>query len=117
MLDDVSILIVEDEALIALDLTMTLEDEGLAVIGPCTNVRSALENTSAADAAILDVDLKGEAVFPVADRLAQSGTPFLFHTGRKDVDILRDRYGDVPIIEKPTTPKALMAGVTGMLRA
>ena len=102
MLDDLNILIVEDEALIALDLAMTLEDAGADISGPCMTVENALAWAEEADLAVLDVDLRGEDVFPVADRLRLSGTPFIFHTGRQDLAVLRERYGDTVIImEKP----------------
>ncbi|MGB3556822.1 MAG: response regulator [Jannaschia sp.] len=98
-----NILIVEDEAIIALDLTMILEDAGAAIAGTCHTVADGLVAADGAiDAAILDVDLHGELVFPVADRLAACGKPFVFHTGRLDKTVLRGRYGgDVPILEKP----------------
>lgn len=116
MLDDMNILIVEDEALIALDIAMTVEDEGATVVGPYGDVASALGRTHAADLAILDVDLCGEAVFPVADRLSADGKPFLFHTGRQDLSILRDRYGeDVQIVEKPASPDHLVTCLAKLL--
>ncbi|MEM7724694.1 MAG: response regulator [Pseudomonadota bacterium] len=117
MLNDANILIVEDEVLIALDISMMLEEEGASVVGPCADIQSALAKTSKADAAILDVDLRGEDVFPVADSLHAAGTPFLFHTGRRDTDVLRARYGtDVAIVEKPTTAETLLATVSNLLR-
>jgi DNA-binding response OmpR family regulator len=110
MLDEMNILIVEDESLIALDIAMTVEDEGATVVGPVGDVASALDRTNAADLAILDVDLCGEPVFPVADRLSEAGKPFLFHTGRQDLAVLRDRYGeDILIIEKPARPDHLVS--------
>ncbi|KIT17472.1 response regulator [Jannaschia aquimarina] len=109
MLDDMKILIVEDEALLAVDLSMTLEDEGAVVEGPCMTIDDALRNQSHVDAAVLDVDIRGEPVFPVADRLAEEGTPFVFHTGRANLAELRERYGDdVPIISKPSSPARLV---------
>ena len=110
MLEDLRILLVEDEALLALDLSMILEDEGAHVMGPCASVGAALDVTERPDIALLDVDLRGEPVFPVADRLVADGTPIVFHTGRADVADLRARYGaDVPIIPKPSTPADLVA--------
>jgi DNA-binding response OmpR family regulator len=118
MLGDMNILIVEDEALIALDIAMTVEDEGATVVGPCGDVSSALDRTHSADLAILDVDLCGEAVFPVADRLCEAGKPFIFHTGRQDLAILRDRYGaDIQIIEKPAHPDQLLRTLSMLLPA
>lgn len=95
-------MVVEDETLIALDLAMTLEEMGAAVVGPFGTLRGALAGARDVDAAILDVDLGGQTVFPLADRLSASGTAILFHTARTDTAALRDRYGpDVPILSKP----------------
>jgi DNA-binding response OmpR family regulator len=118
MLADMNVLIVEDEALIALDIAMTVEDGGATVVGPVGDVASALDRSDAADLAILDVDLCGEPVFPVADRLQANGVPFIFHTGRHDISVLRLRYGDaVEIVEKPSTPDYLVSRLADLLRA
>lgn len=102
MLDDVRIMLVEDEALLALDLSTTLEDQGAVVTGPFASVRTALPCCDGVDAAVLDVDLRGSKVFPVADLLRAHGVPFVFHTGRSDLSILQSRYGEeVPILVKP----------------
>lgn len=109
MLDDLHILIVEDEALLAVDLSLTLEDEGATVAGPCLTLDAAMRADGRIDAAVLDVDLRGERVFPVADRLRSEGKPFIFHTGRADLAELRGRYGiDVPIVVKPSCPADLV---------
>ena len=108
-LDDLHVLVVEDEALLAVDLSLTLEDEGAIVSGPCMTLDAALNHSDLVDAAVLDVDLRGQPVFPVADRLARDGKPFVFHTGRADLAELRDRYGEaVPIVTKPSSPAALV---------
>ena len=113
MLDDLNIMVVEDEALLAVDLSMILEDEGARVEGPCMSIDAALARTGAIDAAILDVDLHGEPVFPVADRLRAEGTPFVFHTGRADLDELRRRYGDdVAILTKPSMPQQVVRSLS-----
>ena len=109
MLDDMNILIVEDEALVALDLSMILEERGAAVAGTCGTVEEAFDAVAPnIDAAILDVDLHGRLVFPVADRLRKNGTPFVFHTGRYDTNTLRERYGDVMVLAKPAGDEAIV---------
>ena len=116
MLDDLNILVVEDEALVAVDLSMMLEDEGARVVGPCMSVGDALAYGAPVDAAVLDVDLRGEAVFPVADRLSREGKPFMFHTGRANLDELRARYGHaVPIVTKPSSPEEIVRTLTGAI--
>ena len=110
MLDDLNIIVVEDEALLAVDLAMTLEDEGAHVVGPCMSLEQALADDRPVDAAVLDVDLRGRPVFPYADRLAEQGKPFMFHTGRADVAVLRARYGDdVAVVQKPSAPSDVVS--------
>lgn len=107
MLDGKTILIVEDEAILALDLTFAMEDMGASVMGPCHRLRKALEVACGAqiDGAILDVDLAGEAVFPLADDLARREVPFVFHTGRHNPSELSSRYAGVVVCTKPTAPE------------
>ena len=118
MLYDLHILVVEDEALLAVDLSLILEDEGATIAGPCLSLAAALDSIETIDAAVLDVDLKGEAVFPMADRLARDGTPFVFHTGRADLAELRSRYGEaVPIVAKPSSPSDIVRELSRAITA
>ncbi|EQB14790.1 MAG: hypothetical protein K0R64_3574 [Novosphingobium lindaniclasticum] len=102
-LADVRVLIVEDEYLIALELAAALEDQGVAVIGPATTLAEAealCRNTDGIDGAILDIDLRGEPVYPLADALRDNAVPFLFSTGC-DASQIPARFIDVPRCEKP----------------
>ena len=77
------VLVVEDQAAIALDLCECLDQAGASVIGPARTVEHALsilESVGPLDAAVLDIELEGEPVYAVADRLQQLGVPFLFTT-------------------------------------
>lgn len=76
------VLVVEDEMLLALDLEEGLLEAGCLVVGPAGNLRVALRMAEAEDidAAILDVNLAGERVFPVAQILNERGIPFVFAT-------------------------------------
>src|SRR3954447_17307383 len=80
-----SLLIVEDEYLIAIDLANWVQDLGIQVVGPVGSVREALEVVESSESqlhgALLDVNVRGEPVYPVADALAARGLPFLFTTG------------------------------------
>lgn len=102
------VLVVEDEMLLALDLETGLRDAGCVVLGPVGNLRSALRlverEADAIDAAILDVNLSGERVFPVAERLRDAGVPFLFATAYSASDDLYPRrIMDAPRLTKPYT--------------
>ena len=106
MLQGRRVLVVEDEAIIG----MLLEDEllraGADVIGPACSVKEALEliNQMAADgglsAAVLDINLEGETVSPVADRLAALSVPFVFATGYGG-GYNRGLHAAAPILVKP----------------
>src|SRR3954462_10275467 len=93
------LLVVEDEYLIAADLTASLESIGIEVIGPAASVEEALRLIENAgdrlDGAVLDINLRNERVFPVADALTARGVPFLFTTGY-DADSIPKAYGGAP---------------------
>lgn len=103
------ILIVEDEILIAMDLEDMVAEMGGKAIASAYNIETAirLAESIEADAAILDVDIAGQLVFPVADILAARGIPFLFNTGHSAEEMLRARYKSAPICRKPTLPRQL----------
>ena len=96
------ILVVEDEALAALQLEDMLTDLGCTVIGPAARVRQALDllERQAIDAAVLDLNVAGELVYPVADPLTDRGIPFLFVTGYR-ASALTEAYRTRPLLQKP----------------
>lgn len=97
------ILVVEDQYIQAEILQQELEDLGAEVLGPVTSVAAALAllaGGTPVDAAILDVGLGGETVFPVAEALRARHIPFMFATGY-DQGSLPRAYADVPCCEKP----------------
>ena len=105
------VLVVEDELLLALMLEDVLADFGCVVTGPAETVAKALSliaGTADIDAAILDVHIGGEMVFPVADALRDRQVPFVFSTGFGPAD-LATRYPDSPLLAKPYPPEALAA--------
>ena len=104
-----SILIVEDEPLIAMMLEDFLESLGHNVVGTCETVEEALEKVDEGgfDVAIIDVQLKdGKQVWPVADRLASTGTPFVVATGGH-VEPPPPEHAGAPILSKPFTLDAI----------
>lgn len=97
------ILVVEDDYLIADDLCDTLEAQGATVLGPVPSLVQAfalLEARGQPDGAILDINLGGVMVYPLADALLARGVPILFATGY-DLPALPPAYADVPHCEKP----------------
>jgi CheY-like chemotaxis protein len=80
------VLIVEDEMLVALLIEELLADLGCSTLGPCGSLGKALEaaQTGTFDLAVLDVNLGGEMVYPVAEALAERHIPFLFLSGYGD---------------------------------
>ena len=99
-----TILIVEDEPLIAMMLEDFLLSQGHQVRGPCESVAEGLAAVAADDfdLAILDVNLKGESVWPVATRLREQGIPFVLASGGH-VDPPPPEFVAVPMIDKPYT--------------
>jgi DNA-binding response OmpR family regulator len=99
-----SILVVEDEPLIAMMLEDFLESLGHSVTATCESVADALAQADKGgfDLAILDVNLKGESVWPVASRLREKNVPFVIATGGH-VDPPPAEFANVPVIEKPYT--------------
>lgn len=109
-LDAVTILLVEDEALLALDLQATLEEAGATVIGPIASLAKAIKAAREAryDAAILDIDLQGQSVLPAAAIIAGRGIPFLFHTAYGEDLAGAGKFADAPLCSKPTDPEELV---------
>jgi CheY-like chemotaxis protein len=97
------ILVAEDIALVALTVREMLDELGAEVVGPADTVERALDLVVAdergLDGALLDVDLGGESVFPVAEALRYAGCPFVFLTGYGR-EATGD-YDDVPVVTKP----------------
>lgn len=112
------VLIVEDEALVAFALEEMLGDFGYEVIGPAPNVQAALKLVEAEkiDAAILDVNLGGETIEPVATALAGGGVPFVFTTGYTSASALPQAFKDRPSLNKPYQPEALRDAVARLLK-
>jgi CheY-like chemotaxis protein len=100
-----SVLIVEDEFMIAMDYAIYLEALGAAVLGPVSNVVQALKmiRDTRIDAAILDIDLQGTKAFMVADALLEHHIHFIFATGYNDV-VIPDRFAGIARCEKPASP-------------
>jgi PAS domain S-box-containing protein len=96
------VLLVEDEILVAMMMKDILAEFGFSVIGPFSRVAEAMVAAvhEDFDAGIIDVNLGGEFVYPVADVLVARDIPFVFVTGY-GVESIENRFAHVPIIKKP----------------
>lgn len=111
------ILIVEDEALIAMEMEWALADLGAIPAGPAPNVRAAAEiaATASLDGAVLDINLRGEEVFPVANILFNRKIPFVFQTGHGRRDDLERRYPGTVVFLKPASSEAVGTTLAGLI--
>jgi DNA-binding response OmpR family regulator len=109
------VLLVEDEMCLAMMLQDLLEDAGYRVLKAArVSGALALAGTEAIDAAILDVNLAGKEVFPVADELRRRGVPFMFASGYGDRGLPGPFQGS-PMLQKPYDPVALEGMLANML--
>ena len=78
-----SVLVVEDEYFVASDSARALRDHGARILGPVPDVQRARELLAgdSPDVVLLDVNLKGEMVYELAEELRQHGVPMIFATG------------------------------------
>ncbi|WP_323766139.1 response regulator [Marinovum sp.] len=108
-----SILLVEDEAIVAMDLKLQLEDEGFTVVGPAPTVRRALAliEETPPDFAILDVNLNGATSREIAEQLVACGTGFLYLSGYSGSAIL-DTLPPGRLVQKPVSFPALLRAIT-----
>ena len=112
-LDGAHILVVEDEAILALDLAFIIESSGGCVAGPMSRLDQAMryDDIQRLDAAIIDVDIAGTEVFPLADRLDEANVPIVFHTGRMDIGTLTARYPEARVVRKPSGETQLVGAL------
>ncbi|MWD26266.1 response regulator [Aquicoccus sp. SCR17] len=105
-----SVLIVEDEFLVAMDLETILEQGGHAVMSSVASVEAALKalEDGRPDVAVLDLNLRGQLVFPVAERLRSLNIPFVVASAYNDLDIPGGEVvADVENVGKPINERRL----------
>ena len=110
-----SVLMVEDEAYLAMALEDLLTDAGYRVLG-AARLSDALEiaDHERVDVALLDVNLHGEAVYPLANRLRECGVPFAFATAYSK-DKLPQDFHDCKLVRKPYTSERIIEAVESMV--
>lgn len=104
------VLVVEDEFIIALDLSETVRDLGYSLEGPYSDRAGAFEaiESELPDCAILDVFTADGEVYPLADRLTEAGVPIIFHSGHVSPREVRERYPEAWACAKPCSPDKLI---------
>jgi len=109
------VLVVEDEIMLALFLEDMLAEHGYEVAGGASRLEDGLARAEAPDfsLAVLDVHLNGRDVFPLADRLAERGLPFVFATGYGARGI-PERHACRPVLQKPFLPADLARALAGL---
>ncbi len=111
-----SVLIVEDDIILSTDIAFALTEAGCRAVVPTTSNAAALSALVhyIVDAAILDVNVQNEWVFPVADALDSLGIPFLFLTAYSH-DSIPAQHRERPFLRKPHHPEGLLDAVVDLL--
>ena len=113
-----TVLVAEDELLIAMDVMDELGAAGFVAIGPFARTAQALEycRSNTPDCAVLDVRLADGESYPLADLLAQKNVPVVFHSGHAPRQALNARYPDMRVCPKPARAQQLAALVAELCR-
>jgi CheY-like chemotaxis protein len=108
------VLLVEDHYVIATELAGMLRSLGATVIGPFPELLAATQAAADCDVALLDVNLRGVAVFPLATSLIGRGVPIALVTGF-EASVLPPPFRDLPRVEKPVEAGPLCATLRRLL--
>lgn len=104
------VLVVEDDYLIAENMRLELQAAGAEILGPVANVSEAIaliKTAGTIDAAVLDINLGGELVYPVAEILAKHGVRLVFTTGY-DATAVPPAFAHIPRCEKPVSTEHIL---------
>ncbi len=113
-----TVLVAEDEFIIALDLCSTVEEAGCIVEGPYADIASAMLalQKKLPDVAILDVSLDDGESFPLAERLIAEHVPVIFHSGHFTIEEMEARFPQATACTKPCPPGEIIAKVKAALQ-
>ena len=113
------ILVVEDDALLAWAYEQMLEDVGVDVVGPAATLQDAAQQAASRDieAAVLDIRLGDDEVWPVARLLAERNIPFVFCTGQFNAGTLPAEWSGRPVLTKPVAPDRVLRTLGDLLAA
>jgi two-component sensor histidine kinase len=109
------ILVVEDEPLVAMMMAEIVRGLDASVVGPFGSLSEAMNaDVSGVDAAVLDVNVAGDLIYPLAEKLAAAGTPMLFLTGY-DVKSIEPQFRRCSVLTKPVNESDLAVSLADML--
>lgn len=110
------VLVVEDAFLVASLIEEALTDQGFEITGPFAKLDQAIKAalTERVDAAVLDINLQGERVYPLADLLIEASIPVVLCTGYGG-ETIPPQYSKLSRLEKPFTPEAVGSAVAQVL--
>ena len=115
-LNGLKVLVVEDEMLVSMLVEDMLADLGCTVVGPAAEIDEAMTLAQSADIdlALLDVNLGGKPIFPVADALKARGVPFAFASGYGEAGLSEDHRG-ASVLQKPFREADLAKALRGLV--
>jgi DNA-binding NtrC family response regulator len=118
-LNSARVLLEEDNFIILMDLETIMMEAGAQIVGSCRTVEAALSVAMNGDinAALLDIRLGQQTIFPVARCLAQRGIPFAFYTAQAQIDSTLAEWPESPVLGKPAPPSAIVAAVAHLVRS
>ena len=111
------VVLVEDQALIAMDIEDVLRKLGASSVRAFSNIAEALAGIGASvpHCAVLDLNLAGETSAEIADALLAKSVPFIFATGYRDAAMIPDRFRHIPVIRKPLSERDLAEQLSAVL--
>jgi CheY-like chemotaxis protein len=111
-------LVVDDEPLLAFDMADLLQLHGARIAGTCTTLEEAvrlIDSGEPIDAAVLDIQIGGDEVWPCARRLRERGIPFLFVSALCGIRPLPAQFADRPFLGKPLNRSRLREALRKLL--
>ncbi|MEO1101033.1 MAG: response regulator [Pseudomonadota bacterium] len=117
MTDMPTIMILDDQLLVAFQAARLLEKNGFQILGPFGDIDAALAGLEATPprAAVLDINLgNGMTSEALADALVERNLPFVFYTGYGSANTLPERFSHVAVLSKPVRPEELISAVNAM---
>jgi DNA-binding response OmpR family regulator len=107
------VLVVEDEVMVAMDLELLLQQHGWRVLGPATTLAEALRLLAdrTPDVALLDLNLQGQLVTPVAEQLRARGVPFVVVSAYRNPGRMAAALAGAPAVGKPIDERRLLAAL------